>query len=83
MDCKQVNQTLFLFVDNEMEAGELVPFENHVELCPGCARQLDYTKRFLILIRERCVRENAPDHLRVRILTNMPHRADQNGHAAH
>lgn len=74
MDCKEVGAVLFLFFDNEMEEALLTPFRDHVALCGNCARQMDYTRKFLLVVRERCARCHAPDGLRVRILTNMPHR---------
>jgi anti-sigma factor (TIGR02949 family) len=74
MDCREVRETLFLFVDNEMAADLLTPFRDHVEKCPGCAQKMDYTRKLLWLVRERCVRCAAPRDLRTRILTSLPHR---------
>jgi mycothiol system anti-sigma-R factor len=74
MDCKEVSETLFLFVDNEMDSALLPPFRDHVEKCPGCAQRMDYTRKLLWLVRERCIRCTAPQTLRVRILTQLPHR---------
>jgi mycothiol system anti-sigma-R factor len=74
MDCKEVRETLFLFVDNEMEAPLLISFRDHVAKCPGCAQKMDYTRKLLWLVRERCVRCTASQTLRLRILTNLPHR---------
>jgi mycothiol system anti-sigma-R factor len=74
MDCKEVSDSMFLFVDNEMEAAVLITFQDHVAACPGCAQRMDYTRKLLWLVRERCMRCSAPQNLRVRILTNLPHR---------
>jgi len=74
MDCKEVSETLFLFVDNEMEAPLQTSFRDHVAKCPGCAQRMDYTRKLLFLVRERCVRCTASQTLRLRILTNLPHR---------
>ncbi len=73
MDCKRVGEAIFLFFDNELEPELLSPFRDHVNGCVGCARQVDYTRKLLLLVRES-VRCSAPDRLRMRILTNMPHR---------
>jgi hypothetical protein len=35
---------------------------------------MDYTRKLLWLVRERCVRCTASRDLRTRILTNLPHR---------
>ena len=74
MDCDKVKEILFLFFDNEMEDDLRETFESHLSRCPGCAHQLDYTRRLLIIFRQRCIRQTAPQRLRVKILTSLPHR---------
>ena len=74
MDCRQVTEVMFLFADNEMEEDLLVVFRAHLDGCPPCARQMDYTRQLLALVRERCCRQQAPRHLRERILMSLPHR---------
>lgn len=74
MDCKEVSEVAFLFVDNEMAADLVTPFRDHMARCPGCAQRIDYTRKLLWLVRERCVRCTASQELRVRILTSLPHR---------
>jgi mycothiol system anti-sigma-R factor len=74
MDCKEVWAVLFLFFDNEMEEELLTPFRDHVSQCNNCAKRVDYTRRLLVIVREKCIRCTAPDTLRHRILTSMPHR---------
>jgi mycothiol system anti-sigma-R factor len=74
MDCKEVGAALFLFFDNEMEEDLLAPFRDHVSGCGSCAKQVDYTRRLLLIVREKCIRCTAPERLRMRILTSLPHR---------
>jgi mycothiol system anti-sigma-R factor len=74
MDCKQVSEALFLFVDNELGEEQQTPFRDHVAQCPHCSRQMSYTLKLLLVIRERCSRCPAPDTLRSRILLSLPHR---------
>jgi mycothiol system anti-sigma-R factor len=74
MDCKEVSLVLFLFFDNEMEEALLTPFRDHVAGCGDCARRMDYTRKLLLVVREKCLRCTAPDGLKIRILTHMPHR---------
>jgi mycothiol system anti-sigma-R factor len=76
MDCKQVSATLFLFFDNEMEEALLAPFRDHVALCTDCAERVDYTRKLLLIVRQRCIRCTAPANLRQKILTSMPHRRE-------
>ena len=74
MDCKEVSTAVFLFFDNEMDEETLTPFRDHVGRCGHCAKQVDYTRRLLLIVRQRTIRCTAPDSLRLRILTHLPHR---------
>jgi len=74
MDCKKATEVLFLFFDNEMEEAQRGPFQEHLSHCPLCAHRLAYTRKLLILVRSRCVRQLAPPRLRSRILASLPHR---------
>lgn len=74
MDCKQVREAVFLFFDNELEGDLLTPFKDHVGGCGDCAKNVDYTRKLLLIVRERTFRCTAPERLRIRILTSMPHR---------
>lgn len=74
MDCRQAKEVMFLFFDGEMDEDLLAPFRAHVDGCGGCAQHLDYTRKLLLLVRERCVRCCAPPQLRQRILVSFPHR---------
>ena len=53
MDCKEVGSILFLFFDNEMDENLLTPFRDHVSSCGNCARQVDYTRKLLLIVRQR------------------------------
>lgn len=74
MDCKRVGEVIFLFFDNEMDEEQLTPFRDHVSSCGDCSKKIDYTRKLLLVVRQRCLRCSAPDRLRHRILFNMPHR---------
>ena len=74
MDCREVSAALFLFFDGEMDDEMLHPFRDHVGQCGDCARRVDYTRKLLLIVRERTCRCCAPERLRVRILTSLPHR---------
>lgn len=74
MDCKKATEVLFLFFDNEMEEDLRAPFQDHLSRCPLCAHRLAYTRKLLIIVRQRCARQLAPPRLRHRILESLPHR---------
>lgn len=75
MDCLRFERILFLYTDNQLEQESVMLYHQHIELCPECARRAAYTQRLLTVVRARCVRTSAPDHLRRRILASLPHRA--------
>lgn len=75
MDCTRVRKSIFLFIDEELEAEDRGSVEEHLSECPNCHQTVRYMRKFLFVVRERCVRHVASATLRKRILTNMPHRA--------
>lgn len=77
MKCSKVREVVFLYTDNEMEEELLIAFREHLVICPECARRLDYTRRVLTVLRSRCARARAPERLRQRILTSLPHRREE------
>jgi mycothiol system anti-sigma-R factor len=73
MNCKRVREIIFLYADNELGDDLLVSVQEHVVLCPQCAREVDYTRRMLTVVRKRCTRTRAPEGLRKKILTSLRH----------
>jgi mycothiol system anti-sigma-R factor len=68
MSCQHNRQIVFLYVDNELENTLVVSFREHLAQCPRCAREEEYVRRFVTLVRARCCRSAAPATLRERIL---------------
>jgi anti-sigma factor (TIGR02949 family) len=73
MDCKGAKRVVFLYVDNEMGEDLHIAFEEHMSVCPRCARHIEYTRQWLTLVKRRCRRVPAPERLRRRILTSLRH----------
>lgn len=76
MDCKRLKEVIFLFIDNELDDDQVPRLQAHLARCGECSRRVEHVRKFLIVVRERCVRCGAPESLRVRILTSLPHRRD-------
>lgn len=75
MDCSRFEEILFLSCDDgQLEQETILLYRQHVELCPECARRAAYTSRLLAVLRQRCRRAAAPDRLREKILSSLPHR---------
>ena len=71
MDCKGARQVIFLYVDNEMGEELHVAFKQHMSACPRCAQRIEHTQKWLTLVKRRCVRVQAPERLRRRIITSL------------
>lgn len=74
MDCRKVRQVVFLYTDNEMDGELLISFQEHVAICPECARQAVRAERLVAVVRKRCIRQAAPSGLRERIRISLRHR---------
>ena len=73
MNCSRVREIIFLYADNELGEELLVSVQEHVVVCPQCARRIDYTRRLLTVVRKGCRGSRAPESLRERILTSLRH----------
>jgi mycothiol system anti-sigma-R factor len=71
MDCQQVSEFVYRFLDRELEAEVLTDFDDHLDRCGLCAGRVAYTRRILLLVRQRCVRHQAPPQLRERIIVSL------------
>jgi len=71
LNCREVGAILFLFFDNEMEEDLLPDFRDHVSTCLDCAKRIDYTRKLLLIVRERCTRYTAPQRLVDRIQSSL------------
>lgn len=71
MDCRKVRKIVFVYADKEMDGDLLVSFQQHVSICPECARQTVFAERLITLVRRRCVKAVAPETLRQRILSGL------------
>ena len=45
MSCKEFEQHLSAYLDNELDAGARAGLEEHLPSCPDCTRQLDQMRR--------------------------------------
>lgn len=45
MSCKEFEQHLSAYLDNELDAGARAKLEEHLPSCPDCTRQLDQMRR--------------------------------------
>lgn len=79
MDCSKFEEIVFLYSDDQLEQELVVRYRRHIDVCPECARRAAFTRRLLLVLRQRCGRATAPERLRRRILASLPHRTDSRG----
>ena len=70
LDCAELLDRLFLFIDNEMDATDCSRVRQHLEQCPPCAAtyQLDCAMKTLV---QRSCCEQAPLALHERVLGSI------------
>ncbi|HMB54282.1 MAG TPA: mycothiol system anti-sigma-R factor [Thermoanaerobaculia bacterium] len=71
MDCQHASEAVYRFLDRELDSESLSDFSEHLDRCGHCAGRVAYTRRLLLLVRQRCVRHAAPPQLRERILVTL------------
>jgi RNA polymerase sigma-70 factor (ECF subfamily) len=70
MDCRHFRQAVYL-VDDDSGQELLLSFRAQCADCPQCAREAEFKRRLLELVRRRCCRQAAPPALRARILMQV------------
>lgn len=71
MNCKRVYQDCFLLIDNEAETEACSALLQHLAICPQCARRVENARKLVLVVRQRCHRQVAPERLRIRIQATL------------
>lgn len=74
MDCKEVREYLYSFLDGELDSQINTLVKEHLSLCPLCSIELEQEKTFNTLIEEGVSVEKAPYELRERIINSLEER---------
>lgn len=64
MNCRECAEYLHPFLDRELNEGEVVLVEKHLERCPECLDFFDFRREFKRLVRVMGCGEVAPAALR-------------------
>ena len=72
MACENNERLLHAYFDGELDLVRTVEFEEHLETCPDCARELDEQQDLRQSLRAANLYERAPESLRVRIRAELP-----------
>ncbi len=70
MDCREVLETVYLYLDHECGDPVRDKIREHLEECGPCLREFGIEAEVKALVA-RCCRDSAPDTLRVRVLAKL------------
>lgn len=69
-DCSTALESVYLFVDSEIENASAAEIQQHLETCAECLSEYDYERLVKMLVSRSCA-EVAPDQLRERVLISI------------
>ena len=67
MDCREVAEELYLYLDRELAPDEVRQVARHLQRCPGCFELTSFESGVMKLIRRDCGAERAPEELKQRL----------------
>ena len=70
LDCSEVVDRLFVFLDQELESADCTQIEQHLEDCGPCLAKYNLERTVKTLVSRSCS-EKAPDGLRDRVLLSI------------
>jgi anti-sigma factor (TIGR02949 family) len=69
-DCREVLDRVYEYLDSEITPDDLLKIRQHLDECGPCLAEYDIEDHLRALVRRSCA-EAAPQHLRVRILSQI------------
>lgn len=61
-DCDEALESLYLYLDAELDDASSAKIRSHLEVCQGCSKPFDFERRLRAVVRER-LNEKVPEHL--------------------
>lgn len=71
MDCQQVVQQLWDYLDGELTDEKMTEVRAHLKACKGCFPHFDFEKAFLEAVRKSKEEHAAPDELRRKVMAKI------------
>ncbi|MCB9731391.1 MAG: zf-HC2 domain-containing protein [Deltaproteobacteria bacterium] len=71
MNCDDINNAIYVYLDGELAAPEEGDFEGHVSACRRCSRLLAQESGMLTAVRANAPQPKAPESLRLRVLAAL------------
>lgn len=70
-DCTHALEQMYLFLDNELDTATSDAIRQHLAACEPCLDAFDVEQAVKALVRRRCGGEQAPSHLRAKIMVQL------------
>ena len=70
-DCEHVLERVYDFLVNEIDAASGDAIRRHLAMCEQCLDKFDAEEAVKSLVHRRCGGEVAPNHLRMKIVTQL------------
>ena len=67
MNCQETLETLWQYLDKELDGGASSELQRHLEDCRQCFSKVEFERRLREIVRRSCAGEHAPPELRERI----------------
>ena len=67
IDCEDVLDEVWEFLDGEIEESRYVEIQSHVEECAGCGPRYEFQRALLTIIQIRCTQGPLPESVRRRL----------------
>ncbi len=71
VDCDAALESLFDFLDGELDGSLEERLKAHVQHCKPCFERADFERRFLAAVQSARTEERCPRSLRERVLTTL------------
>lgn len=67
MNCEEALETLWQYLDKELDAESTSELQQHLEECRHCFSKVEFEQRLRVMLRRSCSGEQAPPELRARL----------------
>jgi mycothiol system anti-sigma-R factor len=71
LDCAKALEEVYLYLDGELDAPNCEEVRRHLDECSPCLRLYGIEQEVKILVARCCGNAEAPESLRVRVLTKL------------
>ena len=70
-NCEQVLERVYQFIDDELDTASSDAIRTHLVACEPCLERFDVEQAVKALVHKRCGGDQAPSHLRQRVLGRL------------